>query len=173
MLETSEDLSPVSLAPLGTDPSVIRFDQLNLERAKFISQNDSDLGENQVTADSESHGSDPRPVQDVPQVVLQQGIVNEAPDFQLEPVEFDFLGAGVSHSPAGLFGSRYPDRVRNTVLQNEANSVEIFSGYVQVQKDTLIIEPKYVATSENIADFFTKVLSKVTFAKLRAMAGIK
>jgi hypothetical protein len=34
------------------------------------------------------------------------------------------------------------------------------------------IEPRYVATSENIADFFTKVLTKVTFAKLRAMEAL-
>jgi hypothetical protein len=35
------------------------------------------------------------------------------------------------------------------------------------------IEPKYVATSDNIADFFTKALPKVPFTKLRALAGLQ
>jgi histone deacetylase 1/2 len=74
-------------------------------------------------------------------VVIQKGIVNEAPVSQLEPVEFDFQGARITHTPAGLFGGRYPDRVRNTVLQSEANQSQLFCGYIQVQKDTLIVEP--------------------------------
>jgi uncharacterized pyridoxal phosphate-containing UPF0001 family protein len=47
--------------------------------------------------------------------------------------------------PAGLFGGRYPDRKRNTVQQPENNQTtakSTFCGYVQVQKDTLIIEPE-------------------------------
>jgi hypothetical protein len=35
------------------------------------------------------------------------------------------------------------------------------------------IEPRYVATSDNIADFFTKALPKVPFVKLRALAGLQ
>jgi hypothetical protein len=35
------------------------------------------------------------------------------------------------------------------------------------------IEPRYVATSDNIADFFTKALPKAPFAKLRALAGLQ
>jgi hypothetical protein len=35
------------------------------------------------------------------------------------------------------------------------------------------IEPKYVATSDNIADFFTKALPKAPFTKLRALAGLQ
>jgi hypothetical protein len=35
------------------------------------------------------------------------------------------------------------------------------------------IEPRYVTTSDNIADFFTKALPKVPFFKLRALAGLQ
>jgi hypothetical protein len=58
---------------------------------------------------------------------------------------FDFESAGISHSPAGLFGGRYLERKRNTVLQSEYNQTTIkptFCGYVQVKKDTLIVEPE-------------------------------
>ena len=80
----------------------------------------------------------------VPQVTSHNSVEGYVSDPHLEPVEFDFLAAGIPHSPAGLFGGRYPESKRNTIYTAEINQTNTFSnfcGYVQVQKDTVIVEP--------------------------------
>jgi hypothetical protein len=90
-------------------------------------------------------GLSTRPGMDVTQAATHLGVEDLVLGPQLEPVEFNFESAGIPHSPAGLFGGRYPERKRNTVIQPEINQTATsptFCGYVQVQKDTLIVEPE-------------------------------
>jgi hypothetical protein len=67
------------------------------------------------------------------------------PDPQLEP---ESPQAGVPVAPAGVSGSKYPTRDRRNAVSNPwwtvSNATETqtpFLGYVQVQKDTLYVEP--------------------------------
>lgn len=99
----------------------------------------------------------PRPASSgVPQVGARKQSEVNAPSSQVDPVEFDFQDSGVPVNPAGMFGGRYPVRNRRTVVSNtdqtpSSPSPQSFSadtdnslpflGYVQVQKDTLILEP--------------------------------
>ena len=200
LYEIAEDLSPVSLAPLGTDPSVIRFDKLNLQRAKSIglentNVGDKGLGANQGTADPEPHGLDPRPVQDVTQVVIQEGILYLAntvrPNLSYATGLLTRFANAPTNTPlgAGMNALKYLAGIKNLGLVWEKVNKgfvvfgdSYYSGDSDGRKSTPEVrdevengamEPRYVATSENIADFFTKVLPKVIFAKLREMAGIK
>jgi hypothetical protein len=59
----------------------------------------------------------------------------------LPPVEFDFLGAGIRVTPAGMIGGRYPDRVRRSVHASACER-ENAIGVFHIQKDTLFVEPK-------------------------------
>jgi hypothetical protein len=63
--------------------------------------------------------------------------------------------------------------VKGIPISSRTKHIAVRYHRVRDEVENGAIEPKYVATSENIAEFFTKVLSKVIFAKLRAMAGIK
>jgi hypothetical protein len=63
--------------------------------------------------------------------------------------------------------------VKGIPISSRTKHIAVRYHRVRDEVENGAIEPKYVATSENIADFFTKVLTKVTFAKLRAMAGLK
>jgi hypothetical protein len=158
----SENVLDGSLAPLGNEFTIPLLDKLTLEMAR-------DLGRTEAPSDPESFGTDSenkrpagsqdfvepgtcstsglstRPCMDVPQVAAHLGVEDLVPGPQLEPVKFNFESAGISHSPASLFGGRYPERKRNTVLQPEINQTAAkptFCGYVQVQKDTVIVEPE-------------------------------
>jgi hypothetical protein len=158
----SENVPAVSLAPLGNECTIPLLDKLTLEMARDMGRTEAPsepelfgtVSENKRPAGNQdliepgtcsTSGLSTRPGMDVPQVAAHLGVEDLVPGPQPEPVEFDFQAAGVPHSPAGLFGGRYPDRKRNTVQQPENNQTtakSTFCGYVQVQKDTLIIEPE-------------------------------
>jgi hypothetical protein len=158
----SENVPAVSLAPLGNEFTIPLLDKLTLEMARDMGRTEAPrepepfgtVSENKRPAGNQdmiepgtcsTSGLSTRPGMDVPQVAAHLGVEDLVPGQQLEPVEFNFESAGIPHSPAGLFGGRYPERKRNTVLQPEINQTATsptFCGYVQVQKDTLIVEPE-------------------------------
>jgi hypothetical protein len=158
----SENVPAVSLAPLGNEFTIPLLDKLTLEMARDLGRTEAPsepepfgtVSENKRPAGNQdmiepgtcsTSGLSTRPGMDVPQVAAHLGVEDLVPGPQLEPVEFNVESAGISHSPAGLFGGRYPERKRYTVLQPEINQTATFPtfcGYVQVQKDTLIVEPE-------------------------------
>ena len=83
----------------------------------------------------------PRPDQGGTQVVSHEHTEATVPMPLLEPVEFDFSKAGVPMNPAGTFGGKYSLRDRNKIMSNTVTSNTPFLGYIQVQKDTLFVEP--------------------------------
>jgi hypothetical protein len=154
---TSDDLhdvfnvpeGPVGQAVSGVDGGIVRVGEQGEDLAHKEPGPETSGGTKEpagepdieVPAPCSTSGLDPRSTGGVPQVVSHtrgEGPVSDPP---LEPVEFDFLAAGVPHSPAGTFGGRYPERVRNTIQSHMSETSEIFCGYVQVQKDALIVEP--------------------------------
>jgi histone deacetylase 1/2 len=85
-------------------------------------------------------------VQDVPQVDPLDSVEESV---SLESVDLGEPQTDVPVSPVGPFRGRYPVRVRNPErnwwdlpASSHAVTVEPFAGYVQVQKDTIIVEPK-------------------------------
>jgi hypothetical protein len=132
MENVSESVPAVSSAPLGNNFTIPLLDKLTLEMAKDL--NNVQIGTNgehrgptgnqdlEEPGNRSTSGLGTRPFKDVTQVATHMGIEDPIPDPNLEPVEFDFQAAGVPHSPAGLFGGRYPDRKRNTVQQPENNN---------------------------------------------------
>jgi hypothetical protein len=131
MEDVAEILHAVSLAPLGSEDRVPRFDNslqamlrngegryLGIEKA----HNELSLGTNSEdkgpagNQDFEAPGIcstsafGTRPGMDVTQAATHNGVGDPVRDPQLEPAEFNFRAAGLTHSPAGLFGGRYPDR---------------------------------------------------------------
>jgi hypothetical protein len=87
----------------------------------------------------------PRPLKGVTQVTDHDLCGGNVPDPQLEP---ESPQAGVPVAPAGVSGSKYPTRDRRNAVSNPwwtvSNATETqtpFLGYVQVQKDTLYVEP--------------------------------
>jgi hypothetical protein len=150
----SENVPAVSLAPLGNEFTIPLLDKLTLEMARDLGGTEAPrepepfgtVSENKRPAGNQdmiepgtcsTSGLSTRPCMDVPQVAAHFGVEDLVPGPQLEPVEFNFESAGIPHSPAGLFGGRYPERKRNTVLQPEINQTATFPtfcAYVQVQK---------------------------------------
>jgi hypothetical protein len=95
----------------------------------------------------------PRPDPDVTQVGGQGMSETDVPQARLDPVDLASQDEGPPMSEAGRFGGgRYPTRVRasgapkwyesTTVPPAETFTSELpFLGYIQVQKDTVIMEP--------------------------------
>jgi hypothetical protein len=156
--DVANNMPDASLSPLVSNDLVARFDQLTA-RDVGVAKIQVDLGHHEFKSDNKgpagsqdieesgprsTSGLGPCPGMDATQVASHDSVEEHIPGPQLEPIEFDFQSAGVPYSPAGMFGGRYPERKRNTVVQPEINHSTVspaFCGYVQVQKDTVIIEP--------------------------------
>ena len=56
--------------------------------------------------------------------------------------------------------------VNNTAFKSKLKHIDVRQNWVRVLRDKNIVIPKHVSTQDNLADLFTKVLSKETFYRL-------
>ena len=55
----------------------------------------------------------------------------------------------------------------NTVIRSKLKHIDCRQEWVKVVRDKNIMTPKYVPTDDNLADLFTKILSRQVFEKHR------
>ena len=58
--------------------------------------------------------------------------------------------------------------VNNTAFKSKLKHIDVRQKWVKMLRDKSILIPKHVGTLDNLADLFTKVLSKETFLRLRS-----
>ena len=85
--------------------------------------------------------------------------------YMCEEMNIDFpkpLSLQLDNTSAEMF-------IKDTVSKTRLKHIDKRLAWVRLLRDRNIMAPAHVGTSENIADIFTKILTRPTFQRLRGM----
>jgi hypothetical protein len=142
-LDLYQDVSLASAGEQrGKDQDQLGPDPIGTKHGKTAAAGSMDISEPEPCSTS---AASPRPLQGVPQATDHEQSGGTVPDPQLEPgLDQDCVPV----PPAGGFSSKYPVRNRKDAHthpwwsgSHTTETQTSFLGYVQVQKDTLYVEP--------------------------------